>query len=141
MITERNLLNGRIEPEEKLKLTETLSTLIEEGPLAVIRRIDKISDAMMFVHRAPAMAGYNRVQRDLVEKLYLLKKIRHLILIESEMSGEERLQVFGGDELYIRLQKALYNLVVPEWRTPLHRGVDVSKISNMYEDKLKAFLS
>lgn len=71
IIPDRNLLAGRLEPEQKRELTSFLSTLIrEEGCLLL--RCEKLQVAMTILYREPDMTEEFRWRRDMVEKLYWL---------------------------------------------------------------------
>ena len=84
------------------------------------------------------MADYYCIKRDIVERIILLYKIRKEVIEEDHMSDEESNHVFDRDELFVVLELALYNIILPEWRTLSHSGVDVSMLVS---DRIQAFLS
>ena len=138
MIPDRNLFNGRIEHAQRRRLTEHFTALIEEGPSAVFKRIDKIRDAMLFVYRVPSMAEEFRIKRDIVEKLHLFREMRIKVLRKRYMSDQEFENATERDELLSNLSVAVINIILPEWRELSRRGLDVDTIIN---DTIESILS
>ena len=138
MIPERNLFKGRIELSQKAKLLELLTSLIEEGPSSVFKRIDKLRGAMSFVYRAPEMAEKYRISRDIIEKIYSFWSIRCLSLGLPDMSRQELANAIAKDKLASIFSTALRKITLPEWNDLKYSGEDGD---TFYENTIRSVLS
>ncbi|XP_053378745.1 uncharacterized protein LOC128548287 [Mercenaria mercenaria] len=81
MIPSRNLLYGKGNPHEKVKLRRFLTDLLNEGAIIVLR-LEKVRSAMFVLHRNPEAAKQYCVWRTNVENIRILG----ILLLVSKLS-------------------------------------------------------
>ncbi|XP_052790656.1 uncharacterized protein LOC128224719 [Mya arenaria] len=112
MLPDRNLLIGRINPEQQQLLIEKLGDLIEEGP-RVILRCPKVSKAL---EMSPAELAKKNRWREKLEKLWLEGMNIWFTYWSLNKEGVEINKEAWRNPHYIRLYDRIHGMVWPQWR-------------------------
>ncbi|XP_052773041.1 uncharacterized protein LOC128211933 isoform X2 [Mya arenaria] len=124
MIPGRNLLTGRISPEQQQQLITKLDELIQEGPCVVLR-CPKVHAAL---EMSPAALAEKGSWRDEVEKLFLKTRNIWWTHWRPDMKKEEIDQIAQSDPQYMNVREGMCDLLWPQWRE--YQGDDRRDILN-----------
>ncbi|XP_052788442.1 uncharacterized protein LOC128223188 [Mya arenaria] len=122
MIPDRNLLTGRINPEQQRQLIEKLEELIEEGP-SVILRCPKVCAALQMSLVELTKKG---CWKDKIEKLYLERMNIRLSYWSPGMTYDDVIQLAKKNPQYNSLYVRINDIVWPQWRE--YDGSDKSNV-------------
>ena len=142
MIPERNLLAGRVCPEQRIELSSFIATLIQERGY-VLMRCEKIRNALIVLYREPEMAEEYRRRRDMAEKLWLLSDhLRQKKQMLKDMPNGEMADI---DDTHKKVKSMLRTTVMPDMQALvmqyITQGRAVENVASLWMERLKLLLS
>ncbi|XP_052800202.1 uncharacterized protein LOC128231427 isoform X2 [Mya arenaria] len=132
MIPARNLLSGRVSPEQQQQLIAKLEELIQEGPCTILR-CPKVEAARQMSSVKLAEKG---CWRDKLEKLGLQRWRIWETYWRPGMKQEEIGQLARGNPHYIRVEEKMNDMVWPQWRDNEGGEIRADKLNKKIKDAL-----
>ena len=140
MITERNLLAGRLDSQQRHTLISLMNDLLTEGTKMVLR-IDKIHEAVNMMNKTPDILRERSETRDKVEKaLYKMEKIMDEIETPEQCREVTNKQALKKKE-YWDLGEYIEHLIKFDKPALTKMGITGKELDHRWQLKLHELLS
>lgn len=139
MIEQRNLLAGRIDKDQKKRLTVLLTNLIKEGACLFLR-ITKVRDALLAMYKIPSRLEEYAKKRDSLERLVLLRSwIRENVWIPG-MSRREKFKKAGQHVAYLPLERDMEFILSFDEGKMKEQGATMVEIDDLWVKMIQKML-
>ncbi|XP_053378882.1 uncharacterized protein LOC123528021 [Mercenaria mercenaria] len=140
MISDRNLLFGKVEVQEKLKLGKIIAELLHEGE-HIFLRCEKLKNAMFIMCANPALAFRFRAWRNEIEELFLFAHVNIFSKIKPDMVlrstfSYDLLFEYMKDKSFVETVIRLFNLLSIDERTLFGNGFQSFEDIDKWLDRL-----
>ena len=140
MISERNLLAGRLDTQTKQQVLRVLNDLLGEEA-RILMRCEKFRKGITMMHKTPTLLCENGRKQDKIERLMLLRLEMREQTLRNEMTMKAMHEILSTNEQYNDIENQISLLIEVDEEDMKQKGKTREEIYDTWTEKVKELLS